>query len=80
MKTKDGWQDCSGFDNSQNTFGVKQNNDSNEMLFFADLDKAIFYAVRNFQREVIWLDTDIVITIDEMLNHDRAKFLKTIIN
>ena len=79
MKTKDVWQSCSEFDSFQNTFGVKQNNDSNGMLFFTELDKAISYAVMNCQCEVIWTNTDIVITVDEMLNHDRAQFLREII-
>ena len=72
-KTQNDWQ---GY--SRNTFGVKTNNNSNEIRLFNNIQKAIVYAVMNYQKEIFWINSNVIITVAEMMIPQRAKFWKEI--
>lgn len=72
-RTESGWQ---GY--SVNTFGVKVNNHSNEIQVFTNIEDAIVHAVKNYQKEILWLNSNVIITVDEMMTPERAKFWQEI--
>ena len=76
MKIKSGWQTITY---SQNTFGVKINNHSNEIQAFTNIQRAIVYAIMNYKQEIFWLNSNVKITVAEMMIPERAKFWEEII-
>ena len=69
-KTKSGWQSY-----SRNTFGVKQNND---MKTFTNIKKATSYAAMHCQQKIIWLNSNVIITVAEMMISERAQMWEEI--
>ena len=63
--------------NNVNEFAVKGKN--NRIRILKNLDSAIKFAIKWFQREIRWQNSDIIITVAEMMNPERSKFLKEII-
>lgn len=87
IKTKSGWQKYSKKGANlpvadtyhKNIFGVKMANSNNKIRVFTSLECAVTNAVKNSTKEIIWLNSDIIITVSEMMDSERAKFWKKII-
>ena len=60
-----------------NEFAVKGKN--NKIRIFKNLDSSIKFAIKWYQHEIRWQNSNIIITVAEMMNPERADFWRKII-
>jgi len=72
VKKENGWNHGTGCNSTLkamkgNRFGVKEKNNPGRMRFFADMDNAIVFAVMNYQKEITWLNTNVILSVSEIM-------------